>query len=66
MFLLFSENADDDVFYEFIENSCGNPDEISEGTLSILENGEQARASFSIQSFQFRDISDEIFFHCQV
>ena len=61
----FSDDPQDTLSYSFIENFCGNNDEMAANTLEIFENGEENFARFRMNSFKFLDAST-LFLHCDV
>ena len=65
-----SDQTDDAVQYVFIDNFCGNEDELSEGSLEVFSNGDSQSGEFKINSFAF--VSDastsgaSVYMHCEV
>ena len=67
-FFIFSADADDVVRYPFIENFCGDPNELNiYQSLIMVENGVSQNGLFSIEAFSFNGDEDgDIYLHCQV
>merc|ERR1712227_1098458 len=64
-----SSNPDDSVQYPFIQNYCGDEDELNTyETLVVHQNGASGSGQFSIDSFKFVDSDSgvEMFIHCDV
>lgn len=66
--ILFSADANDAVRYPFIEEYCGDPNELNVyESLVVTENGVSQRGLFSIEAFSFNGDEDgDIYLHCQV
>jgi len=63
---VFSESSDDELHYMFIENFCGNADDMGDDALFVEGNGEGSSVQISLQSFQFVDEPNaDIFIHCR-
>ena len=67
---MFSESMDDAVQYVFIDEYCGNKDEITDGSLEIYSNGISETSDFRINSFAFvSDVAStdaSVYMHCEV
>lgn len=62
-----SADANDAVRYPFIEEYCGDPNELNVyESLVVTENGVSQRGLFSIEAFSFNGDEDgDIYLHCQ-
>ena len=61
---IFSNDPQDPLRYVFIDNFCGDPDEMNVyQTLTVSANGVGHTVSFSIDSFSFHD-NPNLFVHC--
>ena len=50
----------------FVENFCGNADDMADNALTVEGNGEGSSVQIQLQSFQFVDSPDsDIFIHCR-
>jgi len=57
----------DETEYAFIDNFCGDDNELNVyETLIVHANGDAAQSSFSLDSFTFTEQTGSIFLHCEV
>ena len=63
-----SMDPNDALQYIFIDNFCGNHEEINlYQTLAVYANGHSSKVRFAIRAFAFRDYTTaDIYIHCQV
>ncbi|XP_068103350.1 uromodulin-like [Hyperolius riggenbachi] len=52
-----------DMKYDIIKNRCPNT---NEPTISILENGQSLKGSFSFEMFKFVEGFDHVYLHCEI
>ena len=66
--LLFRSDSEDPVSYPFIDNFCGDPDELNVyESLIIHSNGQSKNGQYSIEAFSFNgNENGEIYLHCTV
>jgi len=51
--------------YEFLSGGCGSTWEVDAGEMMVIDNGASTASAFWINSFEWNDDTDSVYFHCE-